>query len=294
MWAGQTWLQLTQEAVYGTFNAAGLKVYPRLYVGNSFTPRRAVQRQVIRTADAGNRRIQVVANRQQFTGTLKTLFYPTQAATLLAWASTLTANDLPSFTADYWDSVQAQRFLGGKVKSLRIMSSAQQDYATLEFDMIFQKRDDTFVAFTQPLQSVYPTENPYQHINTKTNVTLGGTAVALYKDINITINNVLFPTWDEDIVITSLLYCGRDLDFAFTPQYVNNTYRAAFEAQTPLTWVVKWANAVPHSVTITAEGSGYIASVADDLPLDGAGYAAISNEIFFDKTATTDFAVAVV
>ena len=43
-----------------------------------------------------------------------------------------------------------------------------------------------------------------------------------------------------------------------------------------------------------SRGPGFIASIADDLPLDGPGYATVANEIFFDKTATTDFTVTVV
>ena len=54
-WAGQTWLQLYQETAYGTFAPAGSLCSPRLYQGNSFTVRKVPQRQVIRTADAGNR-----------------------------------------------------------------------------------------------------------------------------------------------------------------------------------------------------------------------------------------------
>ena len=293
-WAGQTWLECLQETTYGTFNAAGATFYPRLYQGNSFTPRRVVQRQVIRSADAGNRRIQVVANRQVFSGTLKTLFYPTQASYVMNMATQLTANVLNSYSFLYWDSVQAWKLLGGRVGALRISSNAQQDYVTLEIDLIFQSRDDTYTTFPQPAQSVYPTENPYTHVQTKTNITLATTAVTKYKQIDINLTNVLQPTWDESTTISDCLYCGRNFDFTLIPQYITATYRQDYEQQTPLAWVIGWANPVPHSVTFNGESSGYIDSVADDLPLDGPGYATIANQIFFDKTASTDFTVTVV
>ena len=59
-------------------------------------------------------------------------------------------------------------------------------------------------------------------------------------------------------------------------------------------WSIALANAVPHSVTFNGESSGYIDSIADDLPLDGPGYATLANQLFFDKVAATDFGVVVV
>jgi hypothetical protein len=252
-------------------------------------------RQVIRTADAGNRRIQVVANRQVISGTLKTLLYPTQAAYIMT-ANTITGTPpvLPSYSFEFFDSTRVQRYLGGMCSGMRISSNAQQDYVSLETDWIFQSLDATFTVFAQPAQSNYPTENPYQHVNSSGNVKLGGTAITLYKQVDINLKNVLVGTWDETSTISALYYCGRDLDFTAVPQYTAATYRTDYEGQTPLTWIIKWANAVPHSVTFTCEASGYIDSIGDDLPLDGPGYQSLANQIFFDKSAATDFAVAVV
>jgi len=293
-WAGQTWIELFKETSYGVFTGAGATAFPRLYGGNSFTARIVPARQIIRTADAGNRRIQVLANRLVIVGTLKTLLYPTQAAYWITAATTLTSNQLGSYSIEYYDSTRVQRYLGGMVHSLRIMSSAQQDYVSMEIDWILQSLDATFTVFAQPAQSSYPTENPYQHVNTAGNITLGGTPVTKYKDFNVTINNVLQPTWDETTTISACYYSGRDLNFTMTPQYTAATFRQNYEAQTPLTWVAGWANAVPKSVTITGEASGYIGGINDDLPLDGPGYQGLQNEIFFDKTAATDFTIAVV
>jgi hypothetical protein len=294
MWAGQTWIQFLQETTYGTFNAAGAAFYPRLYQGNSFTPRRVVQRQIIRTADAGNRRIQVVASRQVFSGTLKTLLYPTQASYVIGAATTLTANVLNSYSCLYWDSVQAWKLLGGRVSAMRISSNAQQDYVSLEIDWIFQSRDDTYTTFPQPAQTVYPTENPYCHVNSKGYITLAAAAVTKYKQIDITLTNILQPTWDEGTTISDALYCGRNFDFSLVPQYTSATFRSDYEQQTPLAWVIEWANPVPHSISFNGESSGYIDSIADDLPLDGPGYQTLASQLFFDRTAATDFTVTVV
>ena len=131
-WAGQTWLKLVQEGVgstnYGVFNSApsaGQIIYPSLYGGNSFTVRAMPQRQVIRTADAGNRRREVVAARKVYQGVLNTLLRPNEAAYWIEAATTLT-NDgagrpcLPSYSALFWDSTQAWKLLGGMIQSMTI------------------------------------------------------------------------------------------------------------------------------------------------------------------------------
>ena len=293
-WAGQTWLKVFAETSYGVFASGGATWFPRLFEGNAFTPRVVPARTVLRSADAGNRRIQVVANRNVIVGTLKTLLYPTQAAYVMTAATALTSNQLASYSFEYWDSTRAWRLLGGMCSGMRISSSAQADAVALETDWIFQSLDPTFTTFTQPTQSNYPVENPYQHVNSAGIITLAASAVTKYKQIDINLKNMLVGTWDESVNITACYYCGRDLDFTLTPQYTATTFRTDYEAQTPLTWVIAWGNAVPHSVTFTGEASGYIDSIADDLPLDGPGYQALANQIFFDKAASLDFSVAVV
>jgi hypothetical protein len=292
-WAGQTWLQLYQETAYGTFAPAGSLCSPRLYQGNSFTVRKVPQRQVIRTADAGNRPIQVVANRMVYTGTLNTLLYPTQAGYWATALSLLTGPppDVPSYSATYWDSVQAWKLLGGKIQSFTITSSAQQDYIPISLNWIFQTRDTTFTTYPAPAESVYPTETPYQYVESASNITLGGSAVTKYKTVNVTVGNVLAGTWDELPYISSLLYCGRDMTFSFGPQYLATTYRSDFENQTALAFVLEWIRgpSSAHTLTFNCESSSYVSSIGDDLPLDGAGYQTVDVQVFFDKTATTDF-----
>lgn len=287
-------MTVVQESSYGVFNSGGSKWYPRLHGGNAFSARIVPARTVLRSADAGNRRIGVVANRNVIVGTLKTLLYPTQASYIMTAATSLTSNQLGSYSFEYYDSARVQRYLGGMCSGMRISSSAQADAVSVETDWIFQSYDATFTVFAQPAQSNYPTEVPYQHVNSAGNVTLAASAITKYKQIDINLKNMLVGTWDESANITACYYCGRDLDFSAVPQYTAATYRTDYEGQTPLTWVVGWANAVPHSVTFTCEASGYIDSIADDLPLDGPGYQTLANQIFFDKTATTDFTVAVV
>jgi hypothetical protein len=305
-WAGQTWLELIQEGTggtnYGTFNAApsgGQVIYPTLAGPNSFTPRTTPARNVIRTADAGNRRRQVVAAFSSIEGTLNTILYPTEAAYWITAATALT-NDagghpcLPSYSALYWDSTQAWKLLGGRIRSLTITASAQQDYVTLSVNWIFQRRDATFTTFAQPAESNYPTIVPYQYVETAGNVTVGGAAITKYRTLNLTFNNVLAPTRDENAYISDAVYCGRDLDFTFGPQYVTTSYRGAFEAQTPLTWIISWVRASPaHSLIINAKTNTYYSNVDDDLPLDGPAYQTVTGQVFFDPANSVDFSTVV-
>src|SRR5574337_1725397 len=258
-WAGQSWLRLTTEATYGTYNAAGAVVYPTLYGGNSFNMRTAPQRQVIRTADGGNRRKMVVANRHVYTGRLNTLLHPDQADYFLGLASTLTSNQLGSASIDYWDGVQAWRFLGAMVSGLTITAAAQQDFTTLSLDFVAQKRDDTFTVFAQPLESVYSTLLPYQYVETAGNVKLAGSAITNYRTMSVSLKNTLAATWDELPNISACYYAGRDLDFSLGPQYLATAYRGDFEAQTPLTWILKFNRTSPaHALTLTCQANSYV------------------------------------
>lgn len=289
-WGGQTWLRFTTETTYGTYNSGGTVLYPTLYGGNSFGMRKVPQRKVIRTADGGNRRKFVVANRKVYSGRLNTLLHPDQASYWLGLATTLTSNQLGSVTIDYWDSVQAWRFLGAMVSGLSITASAQQDYSTLSLDFVAQQRDATFTTFAQPAETNYSTVLPYQYVETAGNVKLGGSAITNYRTMSVSLRNVLAATWDELPYISACYYAGRDLDFSLGPQYLATAYRGDFENQTALTWILNFTRASPaHALTLTCETNNYISNIGDDLPLDGPSYQNLDVQCFYDAANTTDF-----
>jgi hypothetical protein len=296
-WGAIQWLRLVKEASYGVRNPSPDPVsdilFLRLHQSNAFSGmRKTPQRQIIRTADAGNRRRQVVAARSVYAGSLATLLYPTQAPFLLDLAATLSGNDLTSFSVDYFDSVRIQSYVGCKIKKLSIPSTATTDYVPLMLDLVGQKLDPGFVTFPQPADTVFPTEVPYEHVETAGNVTVGS-LLTLYSSLNLTIDNVLAGTWDELPYISRLYYCGRDVDFSFRAQYLTTDFRAALEAQTPLACSLGWVRTSPsHSAIFDLKATNYEASVADDIPLDNATYQTVSVQSFFDSTALTDLAVS--
>ena len=287
-WGAQQWCRATKEATYNTFNAAAIPAditWFRLIGGNAFSMRVVPQRVIIRSADGGNRRRQVVAARKVCAGNLSTAWYPTQSAFLLNSAMTLTASDLPSYTLDYFDSVQVHRFTGAKVSSLAITSTAQQDYCATSIGWIASTRGTATLA--QPADSTFPQEVPYEHIETKGNLNIGG-VVTKYSSLSISLKNVLAPTWDEDQYITNLYYCGRDMDLSFRLQYLSSAMRAAFEAQSPLTVTAAWARVAGLTSTFDLKTKNYLADFTDDIPLDNATYQAMTIQAFFDGAASTD------
>ncbi|WP_165231354.1 phage tail tube protein [Aquisphaera insulae] len=292
-WGAQQWVRCTKEATYGTFNASATTpdiAWFRIVGDDAMTVRAVPQRQVIRSADGGNRRRQVVANRKVVSGGLATLFYPSQASYLLAAATTLTSNDLNSYTLDYFDSTQVQRFLGCKVQRLAVAGTAQQDYLTAALQWVGQSKSTATLA--QPADSVFPTENPYAHYESKGLLSIGGTATK-YSSLSVTVSNTLAPTWDEDQWITALYYAGRDVDASVRLQYVSATLRGNLETQAPLTVSAAWARSGGLTTTIDLKTKNYVASVDDNLPLGDATYQTIGIQAFYDSSASTDLAFTV-
>ncbi len=296
-WAGETWIEIVQEgtggANYGVFNAApttGQTLYPTIYGGDAFTARIVPARKVIRTADAGNRRRLVVANRKAIAGRFNTLIHPDQASYWLSAITSLSGGYLPSYSFLYWDSVQAWKLLGGVCQSATFTWSAEQDYGTLSMDWIFQSRDTTFTTFAQPAETNYSTLVPYAHVESAGAITIGGSAITKYKSVSLTIHNMLAGTWDELPHISALYYCGRDLDFQIGPQYLATALRGDFEAQTALSISLGWTRTSPsHAMTFNCNTANYVSSVDDSLPLDGPGYQAIGVQCFYDAANTGDF-----
>lgn len=297
-WGGQTWCRAVKEVSYGVRNPSPAPediLWFRLIGDNSFTMRAAPQRQIIRSADAGNRRRQVVAARKAFTGTMSTACYPSQASFLFGLATLLTGNDLASVTLDYFDSTRIQSYLGAKLQTIALTSSATQDYLTMQLGWIASRNDATFTVFPQPADSVFPREVPYEHVESAGNVTVGGATLTKYSACNFTLTNVLGPTWDEQPYITNLYYCGRDAGFSMVPQYLSATFRTEFEAQSPLVCSLNWTRSSPaSSLTINLQSTDYIGSIADNIPLGGPAYQTIGVESFFDPSTTTDMTINVV
>ena len=295
-WSARQWLALTPETSFGVYNTSGTPIWIRLSDGNAFTMRPRPLASTIRSADGGNRRRQRVAARAFASGTLETLFYPSQAQALLGWATSLANYTPQSYTIDHWDSVRPRRYLGCLVKSLAIGSSASRNDGVvgLSFEIVAQQPASPDPVLNEPASSSFPAETPYTHQQSAGLATIG-TSRSKYRSLDVVIRNLLVPTWDETQYPSALYWTGRDVDWSIWLQYLAATDRASFESQAPLACSVGWSQAATgHSVTLNFQGTNYLDQLVDDLPLDGAGYQHLILQSFFDNTAQTDLTATVV
>ena len=421
-WGASTWVAVIPELGYGVPNCSALQtamLFPTLVGANPFTMRKVPIRQVIRSADGGNRRKFVVGSRRVYTGTMSTLLHPDQCATgtrpgwvpsflssgyglatgqvimgtgagsgavsgvtLLgsgfgyptgstaipvsfigpvsgtgtgtgtssptAWgyATSDTSGNItttgfniqsggsyasppgvqiggmPSYTLLYWDSMQLWQFNGACVQSATITASATQDYVSMTLSWIAQQRINptTMANVGWPAATNYSALNPYMFTETAGLCTVGtvnsSTPVTMpltnYRQMSFTLENILQGTWDEQPFVSSILYCGRNMNFSIGPQYFNQlwpitnpvtasaapayqTFRTDYENQSPVTFSLEFSRSTPpHTLTINAQSNSYISNIQDDIPLDNAAYQNLSVEAFIDSSTTlgSDFTIS--
>lgn len=294
-WGARQWLRLTKEATYGTYDSGGTTAWIRLDTDNAFTPQIMVGRNPIRDAGGGNRRVQVVSSTHTVTGKLSTLLYPAQASAILAWATTLTSNELSSYTADFYDSVRVRRFLGGKVDSLDLSCDATQGEGVLraELGLTFQTYAGSDPSLSEPAYSSFPTTTPYVFKQSSTGFTVGGSVRTKYNKFSCSIKNRLSKPFDELAYVSGIYYCGRDIDFATSFQYSSSTDQGNYEGQTALTC----SNVFTHptnTLTLDFKTAGYMSTRSRSLPLGDVAREGYTIEAFYDSSNSTDFSFSVV
>jgi hypothetical protein len=223
---------------------------------------------------------------------------------------------MPSYTILYWDGVQFWEFVGCCIQNMNFTANSTQDYVSIGMTWTGQQRPATEVnAPTWPAASVYSKLNPYLFIETAGTITLTtentGTPVVMpltnYRQASFTLENIIQGTWDEQAWISSLLYCGRNMNFSMGPQYIGQswpvtsttaavyqTFRQTYENQSPITMSLEFVRSSPaHTFTINAQSNSYISNIQDDIPLDNASYQNVSAEAFIDSTSATgaDFVI---
>lgn len=288
----QSWLRATPETTYGVYNSGGTPLWFRLVGDTAFDGMPEPQRKELMSCDGGNTPVQNISSRVKVGGKLRTPAYPTQMTALMGFATTLSSNDLSSWTFDHFDSQEAVRYLGGKAETLKLSCSAEQDEGImmLDFGLTFQKPDSTAPTLTQPAFSVFPTELPYVHKESKSGFTVGGSVRTKYNSFSMELKNVLKGTFDEDTYISNLTYCGRTFDFHTNYQYNSTTDRTAFEAQTALVCSIVFTKASPSKVlTLDWKSSVRSTKRVRTTPLGDISRQEMSYRSFFDGTASTDF-----
>lgn len=286
-----SWLRVTPELVYGTYNTAGTGTFwIRLTGDTSFNPKKAPVRTQIRSADASNRRVTNISSKYTVGGSLSTPLYPSQAAEMMAMAATLSGSplDLGSYTFDFFDTQAVRRYLGGKVQTFGLEASGDNQFAMLNYGLVFQSVADG-VTLAQPALTVFPAESPYLFTESAGFFTLGSTPVVItqYDSFSLNIANTVDAKHYEAATIAFAKWCGRDVNFSSHLTYVDTSYRTAYEAQTAETFVFQFFRSSTKTLTLTFETATILADRDQTLPLGGVSEQSISAEVFFDVTADT-------
>jgi hypothetical protein len=288
-WGSNVWVRATLETTYGTYNAAGTVLWFRLADDTAFSLIPIPQRKEINSADGGNRPVQNVSSRIIIIGKLRTPVYPTQCAAILNWGTTITANSLPSYTVDWFDSFEARRYTGVGVNNLKLSCASTAEEGVAYFDLDLTAQAVATVTLIQPAFSVFPTENPYKHIESSTGFVLHNTRTQ-YNAFSMEVANILKATFDELPTISNLVYCGRTIDIKSSFQYIDVNDRTDFEAQTAEAASILFTKASPaHTLSLDWKATGRITSRDQSLPLGDITRQGIGFRAFYDATATTDF-----
>jgi hypothetical protein len=182
------------------------------------------------------------------------------------------------------------------IKRLVIRGDAQSQIYTLAFDLVAQKNiaSDPTVSAPASTSFVAAGSNPYTHVDTAGVIKINNVVEVNYSSLEITIDNTIGQTWDEQAYVTSSFYAGRDVTFTVRSQYTAVTHRNLYEAVTKLiTNQVKWVKGAS-SVTFDLKSSNFITTCNEDLPLDNASYQTLTVASDYDQAAATDAAFTVV
>jgi hypothetical protein len=290
----QQWLLLTQEATYGVFDSGAVnKAWIRLTGDDSFTPKKAPARTVIRSADGGNRRVTTVSSRYAVSAGLKTPLYPSQAGIMMAAAAGITGTplNLPSYTADYWDGQVIRRYLGGVCQSLDLQSDAQTQHAHLNLSWIFKSVDDANPAtFAAPASTVFPSESPYLHTELSSQFSVGGTGITQFDQFHVSIKNTIAAKYYELPTIAYALWAGRDVDLMSHLTYLDNTWRGYYEAQTALTLLAEYHRSSTKKLTLNFETVSLVSDRTVTRPLASVMEQGITCQAYYDPANSNDFA----
>jgi hypothetical protein len=288
------YLRFTKETTYGVYDATqhgtANELWMRLEGDNVFTPRRVQAVKYIRGADGFNRKVIGYNPRYTIAGDYSGSLYPTQAAVLLGWALTLSSNDLGSFTIDYFDGIRPISYLGAKIGKLGVNADNSSDAAKLKLGLIAQQQAAPNVNFVAPAATAFPSENPYLFQELAGNLTINA-ARTNFKEIALTVDNKLAPTFNELAYISLCPFAGRDVSLEATVQYVATTDRTTFETTPPTNFAatLEFIKASPaHTLTINLESTNQLVSVSDMIPLGGVIYQKLMIDTLWDRTAAND------
>ena len=303
-------LKITTEASFGVFNSgatSGQKATLTLNGGNQFTMRPVPNRYTIRDAGGRNRTRMVGTEQIGLAGTLTTPLHPSQAGLILGhcFTPTGTPEDLTSFTIDHrFQSADSsgtflyKRYLGCKVAKASLSASNEGEGTKfmLSLDIVGSTPATITSSDFAPVIGDLATDLPYTFQDSSGLVSIGS-ARTQYRDLEITVTNVLDVLFDENQYANRIKFCGRDGMFSFTQRLNNNNDRSPLEAVTAQTVTIALNNGTV-ATTFNFGAKSIFSSVTDDLPLGREFYQKKTLMSIFDPALSggsgNDFTITVV
>jgi hypothetical protein len=288
--------------------------YLRLDGGNAFTMRPKPLTVKVPRGGGQSTQAYTVSGKTEVKGTLKTIFYASQASFLLGWASTPlnvgltapwtyagTAGDLASCTIYHGiarsdGTVKRRAYLGCKITDWTLDQSSDNQQGSLSLGIqASTPQGNTFDSSIDPdatiapapLDSQYPID-PYLFTHTKGHLTIGS-ARTQYDSLSIKSTNKLDPRWFENRFLSVIPFFGRATTIESSLYYKPTPDdRTSYENLTAATASIKWDNGT-HSALFTLDANNVFSAVDDDLGLDTVYLQKGTIENQWDPAASNDF-----
>jgi hypothetical protein len=308
-------IRLTQEAAFGTYNAAGTAISIRLSSPNAFSV--MTDPEFWEVMDGSGLGVPVLQGSQTsaLAATLTTELCYSQAQFLLGWAvqrinagqtspwtTTELPNDLASCTIDFaWSqfdtaTMRRKRFLGAKVASLRLSGARDNPKVMCTMGLVAStpqgnsfdsSTDPTSVDFPEPALTAYPSDVVlFQHMRGQ--VSVGGASRSNFESWELNVQNTMNPYFDESRFANAIRLGGRRIT-ASSRFRIKSTVddRTTYENATVQAAQLAWTNTT-HTITMNLNSQNLIRPFKEDLPLDREIYASIGLQVLLDQAAGTD------
>lgn len=304
-------VRITPETTYGVYDSGGAATAAILHLpdGNSQTMRGKALRWSERSAAGSNRLTYQGSKQFEVSGTLTTRLFPSQAGVLCPLFANIAGTpmlDLPSFTLDHkivfddGGGVSYTRYKGCKIGKADVTANntVGGTVARMTLALVGQSVDRTITATDFPEPSFattphYPIDNPYVFQETSGKVLMTpagvGTPVVVtgYREISLSVNNMLRTPRDEGRFIRKAHWSGRDVSLSITRAYNSDDDRQAYEDVTASAVSFAFDDGVK-TLTFDLLGRCYFTAVDDDLPFVGDGYyQKLSLESYLDTSLST-------
>lgn len=293
--------RITTESTFNAYNSMGTVIEPFLTQDNDMTVRPIPEEYIIRDAGVGNRPVRKNVGWTGVSGNISTYLFPSQTATLIGLATTLSGSpciDLGSCTIDHviFDNNACgaiyRRYTGCKIGNLTLHgeSTAQGQLISMSMDFIGSTpRTITVTDYPTPAFGTYPTDDPYLFLQSAGAFTIGSTR-SNYQSFDVKFANSVMALRDESLYASMITWFGRDINLGINGLLKNNTDRANYEAGTKVAASLE-LNTGTHTITMQFGLQVAYNTVTDNLPLANFYMQSLDMSPLMDATQSppTDF-----